>query len=126
MASAPYTISDLAAEFALTPRAIRHYEEMGLLHPGRRGTVRLFTEGDRKRLRLVLRGRRLGFTLEEIKEMLDLHYAGEGAIANAGHLLNRIAEHRRTLAQLQEDVGMALGWLDHLEARCKEPRRRSA
>ena len=121
-----FTISDLAREFELTPRAIRHYEQMGLIHPGRRGTVRLFSEGDRKRLRLVLRGKRLGFSLEEIKAMLDLHYARPGEVANPDALLRAIAAHRTTLLQLREDVTLALSWLDHLEARCRAPHRLSA
>lgn len=121
-----FTISDLAQEFDLTPRAIRHYEHMGLIHPGRRRTVRLFSEGDRKRLRLVLRGKRLGFSLEEIKAMLDLHYARPGEIANPEALVQAIAIHRATLLRLRDDVVMVLSWLDLLEERCRTHRRLSA
>lgn len=120
MSDGQFTISALAGEFALTPRTIRHYEELGLLHPGRRGTVRLFSEGDRKRLRLVLRGKRLGFSLEQIKEMLDLHYARPGEIAAPEALLGRIEDHRAALLHLREDVGMALSWLEILEERCRD------
>lgn len=119
MPEGAFTISDLAREFELTSRAIRHYEHMGLIHPGRRGSVRLFSEGDRKRLRLVLRGKRLGFSLEEIKAMLDLHYALPGEVANPDALLRTIAGHRATLLRLRDDVGMALSWLDLLEGRCR-------
>lgn len=126
MAEQTFTISDLGREFNLTARTIRHYEHMGLLHPGRRGSVRLFSEGDRKRLRLVLRGKRLGFSLEEIKAMLDLHYARPGEIANPDGLLGVIAGHRTTLLRLREDVAMALSWLDHLESRCRSHQRLSA
>jgi DNA-binding transcriptional MerR regulator len=67
--SASYTISDLAREFGVTTRTIRHYEEVGLLNPARRGQARVFSAADRTRLKLILRGRRLGFSLEESREM---------------------------------------------------------
>ncbi|MFN0041926.1 MAG: MerR family transcriptional regulator [Alphaproteobacteria bacterium] len=126
MSGGRFTISELAREFVLTPRAIRHYEELGLLHPGKRGTVRLFSESDRKRLRLVLRGKRLGFSLEQIKEMLDLHYAQSGEIAAPEALLSRIEGHRVALRRLREDVGMALSWLEMLEERCRGDIKKSA
>lgn len=116
--AASHTIRDLTREFALTARAIRHYEELGLLAPERRGLARLYSEGDKKRLRLILRGRRLGFSLEEIGEMLALHYARPGAVRDVAYSRARIASHRAKLTELKEDVGLALDWLDYLEGRC--------
>lgn len=73
-----YTIGDLVEAFDVTPRTIRYYEEVGLLSPKRRGQRRIYSEGDRVRLRLILRGRRLGFSLEEIREILALYDPEEG------------------------------------------------
>jgi DNA-binding transcriptional MerR regulator len=114
---APYTISDLAEAFGVTARTLRFYEDCGLLMPERRGRTRLYSERDRKRLRLALRGRRLGFSLEEIKEMLDLHYARPGEVADPDILRARIAAHRARLAERREDAEIALDWLDALESR---------
>jgi DNA-binding transcriptional MerR regulator len=113
-----YGIAELAREFGVTARAIRFYEDRGFLRPARRGLARIYSESDRRRLRLLLRGKRLGFSLDEIREMLDLHYAGPDDMGTPGYLLNRIAEHRHTLRQRREDAGLALEWLDHLETRC--------
>jgi DNA-binding transcriptional MerR regulator len=113
----PYSIRDLGKEFGLTARAIRHYEEMGLLAPARRGMARLYSETDRKRLRLILRGRRLGFSLEEIGEMLALHYARPGEVRDPAQSRARIEAHRAKLSELKEDVAMALDWLQYLEGR---------
>jgi DNA-binding transcriptional MerR regulator len=116
-----YTIRALGKEFGLTARAIRHYEEMGLLAPARRGMARLYSENDRKRLRLILRGRRLGFSLEEIGEMLALHYARAGEVRDPAYSRGRIAAHRAKLVELKEDVAMALDWLEYLEGRLAAP-----
>ena len=116
-----YTIRQLGKEFGLTARAIRHYAEMGLLAPARRGLSRLYSENDRKRLRLILRGRRLGFSLEEIGEMLTLHYARPGEVRDPAESQARIAAHRAKLAELKEDVAMALDWLQYLEGRLAQP-----
>jgi DNA-binding transcriptional MerR regulator len=115
---ATYGIAELAREFGVTARAIRFYEDRGLLRPTRRGLARVYGESDRRRLRLVLRGKRLGFSLEDIREMLDLHYAGPEDMGNPGYLLNRIAEHRHGLVERLEDARLAIDWLDRLETRC--------
>jgi DNA-binding transcriptional MerR regulator len=114
---APYTISDLAESFEVTARTLRFYEDCGLLAPERHGRTRLYSERDRKRLRLVLRGKRLGFSLEEIKEMLDIHYARPGEVSAPDAMRARIAAHRARLAQQREDAEIALDWLDALEGR---------
>lgn len=114
---APYTISDLAENFDVTARTLRFYEDCGLLAPERHGRTRLYSERDRKRLRLILRGKRLGFSLEEIKEMLDIHYARPGEVTAPDAMRARIAAHRARLAQRREDAEIALDWLDALENR---------
>ncbi|MFO0998317.1 MAG: MerR family DNA-binding transcriptional regulator [Alphaproteobacteria bacterium] len=123
---ADFSISDLRQEFGLTARAIRHYEDCGLLRPERRGTARIYSESDRKRMRLIMRGKRLGFSLDEIREMLELHYARPGEIDDPSRYLKRIEAHRTTLAALKEDVRIALDWLDTLEARCASHWRKGA
>ncbi|MBT5414203.1 MAG: MerR family DNA-binding transcriptional regulator [Rhodospirillaceae bacterium] len=114
---APYTITELAEAFEVTARTLRFYEDCGLLDPERRGRTRLYSERDRKRLRLALRGKRLGFSLEEIKEMLDLHHARPGQVTEPDALRARIEAHRARLTQYREDAEIALDWLDALEAR---------
>jgi DNA-binding transcriptional MerR regulator len=123
---AGFTIRDLRREFGLTARTIRHYEDCGLLRPERRGTTRIYGESDRKRLRLIMRGKRLGFSLDEIRETLELYYARPGEIADPEHYLQRIREHRATLMALREDVGIALEWIETLEARCARHWRKRA
>ena len=73
-----FTITDLAGEFKITPRTIRFYEDKHLLQPSRQGLSRVYSRRDRARLQLILRGKRLGFSLAEIKEMLDLYDLGDG------------------------------------------------
>ena len=73
-----YTISDLSAEFDVTPRALRFYEDEGLIAPERRGTQRIYSHRDRARLAWILRGKRVGFSLGEIREMIDLYDLGDG------------------------------------------------
>lgn len=75
-----YSITELCREFDVTPRTLRFYEQKGLLHPARRGWTRLFSYRDRARLQLILRGKKVGFALEEIKEMLDLYNLRDGQL----------------------------------------------
>ena len=86
--SETWTIAQVADEFSVTHRAIRHYEELGLISPERRGTVRVYRRRDRTRLNLILRGKRLGFPLEEIRTIIDLYDepagSGEPAALRAG------------------------------------------
>ncbi len=121
-----FTIRDLRREFGLTARTIRHYEDCGLLRPERRGTARIYGESDRKRLRLIMRGKRLGFSLDEIRETLELYYARPGEIADPRHHLGRIGDYRAKLTALRDDVRIALDWLDTLEARCAAHWRKGA
>ena len=75
---AHFSISDLSAEFGVTPRALRFYEDEGLIAPERRGTQRIYSQRDRARLAWILRGKRVGFSLSEIREMIDLYDVGDG------------------------------------------------
>ncbi|MDA0367450.1 MAG: MerR family DNA-binding transcriptional regulator [Proteobacteria bacterium] len=103
-----YTIQQLAKEFRVTSRTLRFYEAKDLLHPTRRGMNRVFGHRDRGRLKLILRGKRLGFSLAEIKEMLDLYDLGDGQVAQ---LRVTLEKSRRRIAELEsrrEDVDAAI------------------
>ncbi|MBI5120011.1 MAG: MerR family DNA-binding transcriptional regulator [Rhodospirillales bacterium] len=113
------TISDLAREFAITTRAIRFYEDEGLIAPKRDGQKRLYAQRDRVRLMLILRGRRLGFSLKEIAEIIDLYDREPGEQGQLKLFLAKIAERRLLLKQQQEDIKQTLGELDQVEANCQ-------
>lgn len=114
-----FTISDLAREFNLTARTIRFYEDQKLIAPQRIGQRRVYTPRDRVRLKLILRGRRLGFSILEIKEILDLYESDPGEIAQLRHFLAKIKERRAILRQQQEDIKVILGELDAIEDQCQ-------
>jgi len=105
-----WTISDLAREFDLTTRAIRFYEDEGLLHPRRNGRTRIYTLRDRTRLKLVLRGKRLGFSLGEIADMFQLYDSEPGESGQLKHILGKVSERKSQLeGQLREsDIREAL------------------
>ncbi|GMA38576.1 MerR family transcriptional regulator [Mobilicoccus caccae] len=120
----PRTIAQVAEEFDVTHRAIRHYESLGLLSPERRGTQRLFHRRDRTRLDLVLRGRRLGFPLEEIRRIVDMYDDHPGERGQLEYLLAQIDARRADLEQRRADLEIALAELQTLENRCREDLRR--
>lgn len=99
-----YTITDLATEFKVTPRAIRFYEDKDLLRPLRQGMARVYSRRDRGRLVLILRGKRLGFSLAEIKEMLDLYDVGDGQHEQMRVLRERIHERLVSLERQRRDI----------------------
>jgi len=99
-----YTISELAEQFDVTPRTIRFYEGEGLISPLRQGTKRIYKERDRVRLKLIRRAKRLGFTLSEIRETLDLYDSESGEAAQMQYVLEVIDAHRKILAQQQNDI----------------------
>ncbi len=111
-------IGDLAAEFDVTPRTIRFYEEHQLLSPERRGTQRVFRDGDRVRLSLVLRGKRLGMPLHEIKKIIGMYDAEPGEVGQLRYLLEQIAERRAQLEQRRRDIDQTLVEMDEIERRC--------
>ncbi len=114
-----WNISELAAEFDTTLRAIRFYQDRGLLQPERRGQLRIFHERDRVRLQLILRGKRLGFTLDEIGQILDMYDETPGERGQLAFLITDIESRRRTLLAKRRDLDEALTELDELEARCR-------
>lgn len=117
--AATWTISQVADEFGITARAVRHYEEVGLLAPERRGTQRVFHRRDRTRLALVLRGKRLGFPLEEIRTIIDLYDAPRGKRSQLEYVLAQIDARRADLEQRRADLEAALTELTAFEDRCR-------
>ena len=112
-----YTISDLAAACRVTPRAIRFYEDQKLLAPRRLGQIRIFSHRDRVRLELILRGKRLGFSLAEIKELLDLYDVDEEHIQQLPAALRRSRHRIAELERQQQDLAKTIAELRELE-RC--------
>jgi len=116
---ATYTISQLAREFALTTRAIRFYEDEGLIAPGRHGRARVYGERERVRLKLVLRGKRLGLALAEIAELLDLYEIAHNERAQLAKFLDLLAERRGRLLQQKEDIDAVLAEIAGVERECR-------
>jgi DNA-binding transcriptional MerR regulator len=117
--SSHYTITQLAQEFDVTTRTIRFYEDQGLLNPTRNGQMRVYSPRDRVRLKLVLRGKRLGFSLSEIREMLDMYDAEPGESGQLELFLAKIDERRGLLQQQRHDIELTLKELDDIEAQCR-------
>ncbi|HUG24740.1 MerR family transcriptional regulator [Piscinibacter sp.] len=115
-----YTISQLAREFDLTTRAIRFYEDCGLLSPQRSGRHRIYSARDRTRLKLTLRGKRLGLTLAEVKELVDMYESPRDTQAQLKKFLVVLAAHR---AQLEQQLTDLHANLDEVRAHEKEARR---
>lgn len=115
-----FSITDLAREFDVTTRTIRFYEDEGLIAPARRGQTRLFSQRDRTRLRLILRGKRLGFSLGEIRDIIDLYDAAPGEAGQLRFFLQKIAERRAALEQQRRDIAETLSELAEVERRCAE------
>jgi len=107
-AARTFTITELAQEFDVTPRAIRFYEDMGLLEPARAGRNRVYTQRDRTRLKLTLRGKRLGLSLSEIKQLVDMYDSPSDTAPQLQAFLGVLAEHRRQLERQQEDLEVTL------------------
>lgn len=115
-----WTIREIADEFDVTTRTVRHYEAIGLISPERQGTTRVFHRRDRTRLALVLRGKRLGFPLDEIAKIIDLYDAPRGRRSQLTYVLEQIDERRADLEQRRRDLDDALAELDTFEQRCRE------
>jgi DNA-binding transcriptional MerR regulator len=112
-----FTIGDLAAEFGVTTRTIRFYEDKGLLTPRRHGTHRVFGPRDRTRLRLILRGKRIGFSLAEIAEIVGMYDDAPGERGQLELLIARAAEHRATLELKRAAIDSTLDELAEVENR---------
>lgn len=119
-----YGIAELSAAFGVTPRSIRFYEEAGLLAPRRAGTARIYTHRDRARLMLICRGKRLGFSLAEIREFLSLYEADRSQVAQMSYLLERVRERSGLLESRLRDAQQGLAELRALEAQLVEHLRR--
>ena len=104
MSSQTYSISDLARELDITTRAIRFYEEQGLLSPERRGQERIYTPRDKVSLKLILRGKRIGFSLAECRELIELYDPSGGNQKQLQTMLTKIAERREQLEQQMLDI----------------------
>ena len=115
-----WSITEMADEFGVTLRTIRHYEDVGLITPERRGTSRLFHTRDRIRLQLILRGKRLGFSLPEIRTIVNMYDEQPGEAGQLQYLLDQIDVRRSELEQLRRDIDETMGELDHVAARCRE------
>jgi DNA-binding transcriptional MerR regulator len=103
-----YTISELASEFGITPRAIRFYEDEELIKPTRQGQMRIYAPRDRARLALILRGKRVGFSLVEIKEMLDLYDINDGQATQLKFSIKKFSERINALERQRADIEHAL------------------
>jgi len=118
-----YTITELSREFDITPRAIRFYEDQGLLSPSREGTsgrVRVYSARERTRLKLTLRGKRLGLTLSEIKILVDMYESPRDTIAQMKHFMDVLGQHRLTLEMQREDIDITLAEISAHEAQCRK------
>ena len=117
---ATYTIGELASEFDVTSRALRLYEESELLSPKREGTKRIYAERDRVRLRLILRAKRLGWSLAEVKEIFDLYDFSHGKEAQLVLLLEKLDERRKYLEMQQQDIENSLEDLENIAANARQ------
>jgi len=117
--SRTWTIGQVAEEFAITHRTVRHYEELNLISPERRGTARIYHRRERTRLNLILRGKRLGFPLEEIRTIIDLYDEPTGQASQLRYVLEQIHDRRGDLERRRRDIEDALNELDEFERRCQ-------
>jgi DNA-binding transcriptional MerR regulator len=114
-----WSIAELATEYDVTLRTIRFYEDRGLLTPERRGTARVYHPRDKVRLGLILRGKRLGFSLDEIAKIVDMYDAEPGEEGQLDYLLDQITHRRAELEQRRRDIEETLADLAEVEARCR-------
>ena len=113
-----YSISELAQEFDITPRTIRYYEDEGLITPAREGQTRIYSHKDRIRLKLTLRGKRLGFSLAEIRELFDMYGTDRSSRMQLHSMIHLIEASRHSLRQQLEVIQMVMAELDAGEQRC--------
>ena len=112
-----FTITQLCREFATTPRALRYYEEQGLLSPGREGQARIYSYQDRGRLVLILRGKRVGLSLAEIRDILDLYEREDGLVAQNTHALRKFQERIAAFEAQRQEIDAAIEELHVASAR---------
>ena len=121
---AEFSISELAREFDITPRAIRFYEAEGLLAPKRDGQRRIYSPRDRTRLKLTLRGKRLGLTLSEIKDLIDMYEPGRDERPQLARFLAVLEEHKASLVQQQVDIEAQLSEIQAFEKKVRKQLKR--
>ena len=114
-----FSIRELASEFGITPRTIRFYEEKGYLSPRRDGTRRIYSSPERTKLRLILRGKRLGLSLDETAELISMYGSAQGNRQQLEKFLLRIAEKRTELERKQRDIEVTLSDLKSVEEQCQ-------
>ncbi len=114
-----YSISDLSKEFDITTRSIRFYEDQGLLAPTRKGQTRIYNQRDKVRLKLVLRGKRLGFSLAETGRLFELYDADKSSAKQLASIMELISQKKNELKQKLEDINAVLIELNDLEDNCQ-------
>jgi DNA-binding transcriptional MerR regulator len=115
-----YSITELTREFEVSTRTLRFYEDEGLIHPVRRGRTRLFRPSDRQLVRQILRGKRLGFSIADIREIVQMYKEPPGEVGQIKLMIRRIEEKREDLRQKRRDLEETLAELDHAEESCVE------
>ena len=115
-----YTITELTREFDISTRTLRFYEDEGLIRPVRRGRTRLYRPSDRTLLKQILRGKRLGFSIAEIKDILKMYREPPGEVGQLNLLIGKIEEKREELRQKRRDIEETLGELNRVEEACVE------
>ena len=115
-----YSITELTREFDISTRTLRFYEDEGLIQPVRRGRTRLFRPTDRHLIRQILRGKRLGFSISEIREIIQIYKEPPGEVGQLNLMIKRIEEKRDDLRQKRRDLEETLAELDHAEESCVE------
>lgn len=115
-----YTITELTREFEISTRTLRFYEDEGLIQPVRRGRTRLFRPSDRHLVKQIMRGKRLGFSISEIREIIQMYKEPPGEVGQLNLMLKRIEEKREDLRQKRRDLEETLVELDRAEDSCVE------
>nr|WP_210300108.1 MerR family DNA-binding transcriptional regulator [Mycoplana azooxidifex] len=113
-----YTITELTREFGVSTRTLRFYEDEGLIHPERRGRTRLFRPADRHLIKEILRGRRIGFTISEIREIIEVYKDPPGEMGQLQLLMQKVSVKRDDLRQKRRDIDETLAELDNVEEAC--------
>ncbi|MFC3072820.1 MerR family transcriptional regulator [Shinella pollutisoli] len=113
-----YTITELTREFGVSTRTLRFYEDEGLIHPERRGRTRLFRPADRRLIQEILRGRRIGLTIAEIREIIRVYKDPPGEVGQLELLMKKVNEKRDELRQKRRDIDETLAELDNVEEAC--------
>jgi DNA-binding transcriptional MerR regulator len=113
-----YTITELTREFGVSTRTLRFYEDEGLINPERRGRTRLFRPADRRLIQEILRGRRIGFTIAEIRDIIRVYKDPPGEVGQLELLMNKVIEKREELRQKRRDIEETLTELDNVEEAC--------